>query len=203
MAVSLSQRASDSLVVPATAPFISALQDILKGERVFVAHDAKLQIRRLHAAGWPVPRAFADTMIMSYVINPGLPSHTLGNVARDRLKQDVAVRKDVAKTAPLFALDHEIGSSPLTPYLQYLGEKSDIAMALRDMLEPELHRDPALLDIYNRIEMPLSPVLARMEERGIRIDVPLLAEMSATMVSGYTPPRARVIASASMSVANT
>jgi DNA polymerase-1 len=198
MAVSLSQRAGDSLVVPATPPFIAALQDVLKSDRVFVAHDAKLQIRRLRAAEWPVPRRFADTMIMSYVINPGLPSHTLGNVARDRLKQDVAVRKDVAKTAPLFALDHEIGSSPLTPYQQYLGEKSDIAMALRDMLEPELQRDPALLDIYNRIEMPLSPVLARMEERGIRIDVPLLAEMSATMGAQVDELEKKIYAEAGM-----
>jgi DNA polymerase-1 len=120
-------------------------------------------------------------MIMSYVINPGLPSHALGNVARDRLRQDVLTRKDVAKTAPLFALDHEIGSSAVGAYTPYLGEKSDLTMALCDVLEPELRRDEALLRIYETIEMPLMPVLARMEERGIRIDADLLRKMSNTM----------------------
>jgi DNA polymerase-1 len=128
-----------------------------------------------------MPARIADTMIMSYVINPGLPSHALGNVARDRLKQDVESRKDVVDTAPLFALDHEIGSSALSPYKQYLGEKSDVAMALKEMLAPELGREPALTDIYDRIEMPLVPVLQRMEARGIKIDTALLRESSNNM----------------------
>jgi DNA polymerase-1 len=120
-------------------------------------------------------------MIMSYVINPGLPSHELGNIARDRLKLSVQSRKEVAKTAPLFALDHEIGSTSVGAFHQYLGEKSDVALSLKEVLEPELQRDPALVKIYDTIEMPLIPVLARMENRGIRIDVPLLKQMSNTM----------------------
>ncbi|HWW62343.1 MAG TPA: DNA polymerase I, partial [Thermoanaerobaculia bacterium] len=88
---------------------------------------------------------------------------------------------DVQKTANLFEVDHEVGATKLGPYVDYLGDKSDTILALRDMLEPELGRDPALLDIYDRIEMPLYPVLAAMEERGIRIDVALLRTMSETM----------------------
>jgi DNA polymerase-1 len=179
MAASLSVKAAESLVVPlaGNAELAAALKRMLESDRLFVAHDVKQQLRRLAANGWPLPRNFADTMIMSYVINPGLPSHTLGNVARDRLKVDVLSRKDVAKTAPLFALDHESGSV----YQQYLAEKSDVAVALKNALLPDLQRDPALVDIYDRIELPLIPVLARMEERGIRIDVPLLRSMSNTM----------------------
>jgi DNA polymerase-1 len=187
IAISLSRRRAESLIVPVSGELggneamSKAVRAVLESDRVFVAHDAKLQVRRLHASGWPVPRRFEDTMLMSYVLNPGLPSHSIGNVARDRLKQDILTRKDIAKTAPLFAVDHEIGSSPLGPYQQYHGEKSDVAMALKEVLEPELRRDPALVQIYETIEMPLFPVLARMEERGIRIDVPLLKTMSNTM----------------------
>ncbi|MDP9360263.1 MAG: DNA polymerase I [Acidobacteriota bacterium] len=187
LAVSLSTKQAQSLIVPiaksagGTEELREALQELLRSDRLFVAHDIKLQLRRLAANGWPLPRRVADTMIMSYVINPGLPSHALGNVARDRLKQDVESRKDVAKTAPLFALDHEIGATALSPYQQYLGEKSDVAMALKEMLATELRHDPALVDIYDRIEMPLIPVLERMEARGIKIDVGLLRESSNTM----------------------
>src|SRR5207249_2745158 len=156
IAASISMRAAESLIVPISGDLggmgemSRELKRLLESDRTFVAHDAKLQMRRLVANGWPVPRRWADTMIMSYVINPGLPSHSLGNVARDRLKLDVVSRKDVAKTAPLLALDHEVGA-PIGPYQQYLGEKSDVALSLRDVLEPELRRDPALLNIYETI----------------------------------------------------
>ncbi|HET8799316.1 MAG TPA: DNA polymerase I, partial [Thermoanaerobaculia bacterium] len=94
--------------------------------------------------------------------------------------------------------DHDAGSSPLAPYLAYLGEKSDLAMALRAILEPELRRDPALADIYERIEMPLFPVLARLEERGIRIDAELLRAMARTMGEQIAALEKRIYAEAGM-----
>ena len=187
LAIAIARKPHETVIVPiadaagGNDELRRAARNLLSSRRPFIAHDAKMQIRRLRAAGWPVPETFDDTMLMSYVINPGLPSHALPNVARDRLKVDISSRKDVAKTAPLFAVEHEIGSSALGPYVQYLGEKPDAALQIGAMLEPELKKDPALRDIYDRIEMPLSPVLAKMEERGIRIDVPLLREMSKTM----------------------
>ena len=202
LAASLSSKPADSLIVPISKSLggnenmTRELRKLLESDRQFVAHDAKLQIRRLTAIGWPVPKRWADTMIMSYVINPGLPSHELGNIARDRLKLGVQSRKDVAKTAPLFALDHEIGSSSVGPYHQYLGEKPDITLSLKEVLEPELRRDPALVKIYETIEMPLIPVLARMEDRGIRIDVPLLRQMSNTMGGQLADLEKRIYAEA-------
>jgi DNA polymerase-1 len=187
MAASLSTKASESLLVPINAAMggnddmSAALRQVLAEDRDFVTYDAKAQTRRLRAAQWPVPSRWEDVMLMSYVINPGLPSHALPNIARDRLKQDIAIRKDVQKTASLFEIDHEIGSSPLGAYQQYLGEKSDVILALREILAPELRRDAALPKVYDEIEMPLFPVLAKMEERGIRVDVDLLKTMSKTM----------------------
>jgi DNA polymerase-1 len=187
LAISISRAPAESLVIPiarecgADETIMEALRGVLLSDRTFAVHDAKLQSRRLRAAGWPVPRKLVDVMLVSYVINPGLPSHALGNIARDRLKTDIVARKEVAKVAPLFAIEHEIGATELTPYVEYLGDKSDVTIALDRALDPELHRDPALVDIYERIEMPLTPILAQMEERGIRVDVSLLAEMSRTM----------------------
>lgn len=189
LAISLSRRPSESLIVPlskaagADETRTAEVRRLLESDRPFIAYDAKTLLRRLRAAGWPVPARLTDVMLMSYVINPGLPSHALANIARDRLKQDVLARKDVAKTAPLFAVEHEIGSSDLGPYRQYLGEKSDLALSLQRVMEPELRRDAALFKIYEAIELPLIPVLAKMEERGIRIDIDLLRSMSASMGS--------------------
>ncbi len=202
IAASLSVRVSESLLVPIASSLggneemTRALREVLSSDRVLVTYDAKAQSRRLRAANLPLPAKWADVMLMSYVLNPGLPSHALGNIARDRLKQDVLVRKDVQKTAPLFALDHEVGAAALAPYHQYLGDKSDVIAALRDMLEPELRRDPALVDVYERIEMPLFPVLANMEVRGIRIDVELLGTMSKTMGDQLADLEKRIYAEA-------
>ncbi|HET7433331.1 MAG TPA: DNA polymerase I [Thermoanaerobaculia bacterium] len=202
LAVALSVRANESLIVPvsrqhgATDEILGALCELLASDKTFIAYDAKALSRRLHNSELPIPGRWADVMLTSYVINPGLPSHALANIARDRLKLDVVARKDVQKTAPLFELDHEIGSSRLSPYQQYLGERSDVTFALREMLEPELRRDPAVADIYERIEMPLFPVLARMEERGIRIDVSLLRSMSNTMGTQIADLEQRIYAEA-------
>ena len=202
LAASISVKPTESLVIPiardvgGTKELTGELRRLLESDRLFITHDAKLQMRRLSANRWPVPKRFEDTMIMSYVINPGLPSHELANVARDRLKLDVQSRKDVAKTAPLFALDHEIGSSALSAYQQYLGEKSDVVLSLKEVLEPELKRDPALLKIYETIEMPLIPVLERMEERGIRVDVSFLQQMSNTMGTQLADLERRIYAEA-------
>jgi len=201
IAASLSVRPSESLLVPmtkllgATDEMTTALRELLSSDRLFITYDAKAQSRRLRAASMPVPSKWADVMLMSYVINPGLPSHALGNIARDRLKQDVLVRKDVQKTAPLFEIEHEVASA-LAAYQQYLGDKSDVITALFDMLDPELRRDPALVDVYERIEMPLFPVLASLEERGIRIDADLLRTMSKTMGDQLADLEKRIYAEA-------
>jgi DNA polymerase-1 len=201
-AAALSTQPAESLLVPiaeaygGTQEMNDALRVLLASDRVFVTYDAKAQTRRLHALQWPVPSRWEDVMLMSYVINPGLPSHALPNIARDRLKQDIATRKDTQKTAPLFELDHEIGSSRLGAYQQYLGEKSEVTVALRQVLEPELRRDEALPRIYEQIEMPLFPVLAKMEERGIRIDADLLRAMSRTFGEQIADIEKRVYAEA-------
>ncbi|HYM60862.1 MAG TPA: DNA polymerase I [Thermoanaerobaculia bacterium] len=189
LAASFSVRPSESIVVPiarsvgGSEELAAALRKLFESDRAFVTYDLKTQSRRLRSARWPVPRHVIDTMIESYVINPGLPSHALGNIARDRLKVDVLARKETAKTASLFPAEQSAGADggAIGPYQQYLGEKSDVTLALQQVLDPDLRRDPALLNIYETIEMPLIPVLAGMEDRGIKIDVALLRSMSNTM----------------------
>ncbi|MFP5246291.1 MAG: 5'-3' exonuclease H3TH domain-containing protein, partial [Thermoanaerobaculia bacterium] len=89
IAASLSTKAAESLLIPlardlgGNEAMTAALRAVLEQPRTFVAYDAKAQTRRLHAAGLPVPNQWADVMLMSYVLNPGLPSHALGNIARD------------------------------------------------------------------------------------------------------------------------
>jgi len=66
------------------------------------------------------------------------------------------------------------------------------------VLEPELRREPALVNIYETIELPLIPVLGRMENRGIRVDIDLLRQMSATMGAQLEELEKRIYAEAGM-----
>ncbi|HVT03601.1 MAG TPA: DNA polymerase I [Thermoanaerobaculia bacterium] len=151
----------------------AVLASSLSSSRLFIAHDMKAVMRALALSGLPMPSKYEDTMMLSYVINPGAYGHEIETVSRERLKRDVLTRKEHLKKNKV--LDTSVESTG------YLGEKSDIALALHEMLSPEVTKDPDLTRIYREIELPLIPVLARMEEKGIRIDLGLLADMSKTM----------------------
>jgi DNA polymerase-1 len=185
LAAGVSVRPNEALVVPldasvgGTEELRSLLREVLAGDIELVAHDVKQQLRRLEMNGWPVPARIADTMLMSYVLNPGAYSHAFDNVARERLTRDVTTRKAVSKGA---GTQIALGAQPIDDLmLQYLGERSDIPLVLAEMLEPELRRDADLVRIYETLELPLVPVLTRMERRGIRIDLEMLHAMSQTM----------------------
>lgn len=230
MAAALSVREHEAIIVPLSAELGGSLRlsrmiadHLSSGPRV-IAHDIKTQLRRMQAAGWKLPAKIGDTMIISYVLNPGLPSHSLENIARDRLKRDVMNRKQLAKsaaelakahspaerpeparsasldlfeTAPLPSSRHPEGAFALEePALQFMGEKAEIAVSLHAILDREMNADPALRDIYERIELPLIPVLTRMEQRGIRIDLPFLAGMSKTMGEQIDALEAKIYAAA-------
>jgi DNA polymerase-1 len=112
-------------------------------------------------------------MIMSYVLNPGAYSHAFESVARERLKRDVKLRKDFVKA------EGSLWSRDATT--EYLGEKPDVTIGMATLLEPELNAQNELVRIYEDVEKPLIPVLARLERRGIKLDLDLLASMSKTM----------------------
>jgi DNA polymerase-1 len=178
-AATFSAGPGSAIVVPiadrhgAGAALTAAVRTLLGSERPLIAHDVKAELRKLMAAGWALPRHYDDTMIMSYVLQPGAYGHTLEIMARERLRRDVISRKEVYKAQTLFTLEDRS--------CEYLGEKSEMASCLWGELAPQLGAEPALRKIYEEIELPLIPVLAKMEQRGIRLDAELLATMSATM----------------------
>jgi DNA polymerase-1 len=64
---------------------------------------------------------------------------------------------------------------------QYAAEDADVTLSLHRRLLPELEKVPELAEVFTGIEMPLVPVLARMEQAGVLIDGDELAAQSATM----------------------
>jgi DNA polymerase-1 len=141
-----------------------------------VAHDAKRLFLAADALGIAPPARILDSMLASYVVSPGLHAHDLAGDARGILNlppEAVPPLKDLAGGAPvtLDVLASEAGRKWLLP-------RARLPLALLDALAPRLHEGSALRSVLDDIELPLIPVLARMEIAGVAVDRGVLAEMS-------------------------
>jgi DNA polymerase-1 len=156
-------------------PFLARL---LAHENIEIAtHESK----RLHLAaavlGIAPPRHVFDAMLAAYVDGPGLHAHDLAGDARAFLGRDPATvpsPKDVAGSEA-FETAAELSTEA---GLSYLALRALLPLALREALLPRLSARPASLRVYEEIELPLVPVLARMELEGIAVDPGALAALS-------------------------
>ena len=154
-----------------------ALAALLGKEVLVVAHDVKRLFLAADVLGTAPPGRYFDAMLASYVVAPGLHAHDLAGDARALLDlppeslpsiRDVA-GKDGLSSAEVLA--DEAG-------LSYLASRARLPFALRDALLPTLEASPALGKVLDEIEVPLVPVLARMEIAGIAVDRGVLGELS-------------------------
>ncbi|MEO6324695.1 MAG: DNA polymerase I, partial [Thermoanaerobaculia bacterium] len=158
----------------------AALEAILTDpELVVVAHDSK----RLHLAASLLsiePTAtLEDSMLSSYVVSPGLHAHDLAGDARgvlNRAPDSISSLRDVFGAAG-FASAADFSSDAA---LRYLAGRARLPLQIAQALEEKLTTGsgPALRKILRDIELPLVPVLSRMERAGIAVDRAVLAEMS-------------------------
>jgi DNA polymerase I len=92
-----------------------------------------------------------DVMLFSYLLNPTYSSHSLREVALRRFNLQLA-----GTTA----------------------EAADVTLRLSRALRKEVEGEPGLINVYDTIDLPLMPVLARMESAGVKIDTSALGSMS-------------------------
>jgi DNA polymerase-1 len=113
-------------------------------------HDYKAAIHVLEASGHSLAGVRDDSILYSYLLDPTYGSHRL---------PDVALRRFNLKLS---------GS---------LAETADVTGRLASVLRREVE-ELELTGVYDQIDLPLVPVLARMEQTGVKIDCDVLAEMS-------------------------
>ncbi|HEX6910481.1 MAG TPA: DNA polymerase I, partial [Longimicrobium sp.] len=114
-----------------------------------------------------------DTMIASYVLEPGRREHGLDSLALQHLDHTTIGYDEVTGKGKAQVPFAEVS---LEAACTYAAEDADIALRLAEKFGPEmesLHLD----GLFRDLEMPLLPVLAEMEWNGIRIDEPFFARM--------------------------
>ena len=115
-----------------------------------------------------------DTMLESYVFEAhkahGLESLAFRHLGRTALSYEEVCGKGVNQI-PFAQVSVERAT-------EYAAENADLALHVHQALAPQIEAEPGLADVYRRIEMPTSAVLARIERTGVLIDSALLATQS-------------------------
>jgi DNA polymerase-1 len=116
-----------------------------------------------------------DTMLESYVLDSTASRHDMDSLALKYLGYKTVKYEEVAGKGK-----HQINFSevPLEQATNYAAEDADITFRLHEHLWPRLNETPTLVKLFDEIEMPLVPVLARMERHGVLIDVAMLKTQS-------------------------
>lgn len=115
-----------------------------------------------------------DTMLASYVLDSTL-RHNMDDLAVRHLSYSTIHYEDVAGKGAKQLTFNQVDIETAAPYA---AEDADITLRLHNALWPQLEQIESLEHIYREIEMPLLPVLSRMERNGVLLDVNMLAKQS-------------------------
>ncbi len=143
-----------------------------------LGQHGKYDLHVLRRHGIQVRGYADDTLLESFVLEAGQARHDMDSLARRHLGYTTVKYEDVAGKG---AKQIPFSQVALEPATRYAAEDADITLRLHRALLPRLEAEPALLAVYREIEMPLVPVLARIEDNGVMIDVEELRRQSADL----------------------
>ena len=179
---------SDSAPGLPAAEVRAALGPAFASSKTKCAHNAKFDIHVLRALGIEVAPPIADSMLAHYVVDP-TQRHGMDPLAREFLRYD---------PIPIESLIGPRGKGQLTMdqvpaerVAEYAAEDADVTLRLHRALEPVV-RERGAWRAYDEAENPLVPVLADMEDAGIRIDVDALARYSGVLAQELAGLVARI-----------
>jgi len=153
---------------------LGALKPLLTDPSVLkIGHNLKYDWLTAHRLGIDVG-PFDDTMLISYVLGAGAGAHDIASLAERWLGHAMIPFKDLVGSGKSLVTFDLVAIERATTYAT---EGADIALRLWHILKPRLAAD-GLVSVYERLERPLVPVLARMEERGISVDRQMLSRLS-------------------------
>ena len=176
------------------AVVLERLRPLLEdAEKAKIAQNLKFDLSVLAANGITLRGGRYDTMLESYVLDSVASRHDMDSLARKYLGYAPIPFEAVAgKGAKQLTFDQV----PLDQAAEYAGEDAEVTLRLHQALWPQLEQAPALRTLFETVEMPLVPVLARMERHGVLIDPALLQRQSGELAEriGEVEQRAHAMA---------
>ncbi len=158
---------------------LDALRPLLESKQHRkLGQHGKYDIHVLRRHGVSVEGYADDTMLESFIWNSSATRHDMDSLAKRYLGYDTIKFEDVAGKGAKQISFSEVAIDDATGYA---AEDADITLRLHRVLSAKLATIPALEKVYREIEIPLVPVLARMEANGILIDADELRRQSADL----------------------
>ena len=163
------------------ARVLAALKPLLEdATRPKLLQNAKYDMEVLVNHGIALRGVAHDSMLESYVWNATATRHDMDSLARRYLGYTTIKFEEVAgkgaKQIPFAQVDLDTAT-------RYAAEDADITLRLHHALWPRLQNLPGLRRVYEDIELPLVPVLARMERHGVLIDADQLRRQSQVLAA--------------------
>jgi DNA polymerase I len=131
-----------------------------------VAEDVKRESHLLANHGIRLAGCVHDTIIESYVLEVH-ERHELASLAQRHCGWSTLTYDEVAGKG---ASRISFSAVDIARASEYAGQKADCILALHDILQPRIAADEKLAYIYDKIELPLVPVLFAMERHGVLLD---------------------------------
>ncbi|MCD9027254.1 DNA polymerase I [Luteimonas sp. BDR2-5] len=158
---------------------LDALRPLLEdpGRRKLGQHG-KYDLHVLRRHGVEVRGYADDTLLESFVLDAGTARHDMDSLARRHLGIETIRFEDVAGKGAKQISFSEVALDDATAYA---AEDADITLRLHRVLKPRIDAEPGLSRVYADIEIPLVPVLERVESNGVMIDAVELRRQSADL----------------------
>ncbi len=121
-----------------------------------------------------------DTMLESYVLDSVANRHDMDSLALKYLGYKTITFTEVAGKGRQQLGFNEVALDVATPYA---AEDADITLRLHETLWPRLTSQRRLKELFEQVEMPLIPVLSRVERNGVKIDAAMLASQSSELAA--------------------
>ncbi|HZW89138.1 MAG TPA: DNA polymerase I [Myxococcaceae bacterium] len=138
------------------------------------AHDAKALELLLLGVGVELRGLDGDVELLSYLLNPSRREHALADLARERLHLELPAPYDAAAAR---RAGSGLSDRPPEEVADAFGQRAQAV----ERLAPGLWRDiesAKLTGLARELELPLVPVLTRMERHGVKVDLQVLSELS-------------------------
>ena len=116
-----------------------------------------------------------DTMLESYVLDSVATRHDMDSLALKYLDEETIKFSDVAGKGAAQITFNQVSLEEAGPYAS---EDADITLRLHNQLWPQVSAEATLTKVFDEIELPLIPVLSRIERTGALVDDTLLFQQS-------------------------
>ncbi len=158
------------------AEVLEALRPLLESDRHDkLGHNLKYDMSVLANHDITLAGIRHDSMLESYVLDSTASRHDMDTLAEKHLGLHTTHYEDVAGKGAKQISFNQVHLDQAGPYA---AEDADITLRLHRTFWPRLRLEPGLTSVYEDMEVPLVPVLSRMERNGVRVDPDLLRTQS-------------------------